>query len=111
MKNTKTTIPMAIYNVTAQMGINRPDRILATTIYLTEASRLCNHFLAQDRPGVQEIRVVREMVQESDAREQIELAKSFGVPTSMLDVKPLADLATVMAPSPSDFFPPSGVTA
>lgn len=104
---------MAIYNVTAQMGVGRPDRILATTIYLTEASRLCNHFLAQHDlyPGVQEIRVVREMVQESDARQQIELAKSFGVPTSMLDVKPLADLATVLAPSPSDFFPPSGATA
>ena len=95
---------MAIYNVTAQMGINRPDRILATTIYLTEASRLCNHFLAQDRPGGQEIRVVREMVQESDAREQIELAKSFVVPTSMLDVKPHQVRATsshLPAPSPN----------
>tara|TARA_R110000765_G_scaffold85011_2_gene164137 strand:+ start:39 stop:374 length:336 start_codon:yes stop_codon:yes gene_type:complete len=108
----KTTIPMAIYNVTAQMGAGRPDRILATTIYLTEASRLCNHFLAQDRPGVQEIRVVREMVQESDAREQIELAKSFGVPTSMLDVKRRSLMEmVVVAPSPSDFFPPSGAIA
>ena len=87
---------MAIYNVTAThvVGFNRPDRVLATTTSLTEASKLANHFLAQDRHGVQDIRVVQDFVQEGDAQEMIRMAQASDTPTSMADVKPLADLAS-----------------